>query len=253
MCFSQSPSNTLPCSAARGGNAEDGAGPWIRRDGGTAAPHPRRTPSSPTQPFHSGFHRNAAPLPPFRGARVDLRLHPRHSKNQLSQVPVSLRGGDRHPSVPRRASGPPRHRRRVSRRRDRAPRALSSPHGRQATAATYGTGKMSPFGRRRPRCRPRCRCSALPAGLPGSAGRAGGAPTMPRAAARHIHRPPLAAGPSRSCRSHRCAPRSTHNRSRSAHGSPGHPSWLGQRCRGSQGLSRLSSRTDPGRQLARPG
>ncbi|XP_058705120.1 uncharacterized protein LOC131584236 [Poecile atricapillus] len=64
-------------------------------------------------------------------------------------------------------------------------------------AATYGAGKMSPVGRRRPRSRPRCRScrSAPPAGPPGSAGRAVGAPTMPRAAARHIHRPPLTAGP----------------------------------------------------------
>lgn len=115
---------------------------------------------------------------------------------------------------------------------------------------TYGAGKMSPVGRRRPRSRPRphcrSRCSAPPAGPPGSAGRAGGAPTMPRAPARHIHRPPLTAGPPRGPARSITVPHAPLTVSpRSTHGSPHDPSRLGHRCRdrgGSQGPSFLSSR-----------
>lgn len=162
--------------------------------------HPRRAPSSPTPSFHRGFHGNTAPLPPFRGVRVDLPASPKSRQEAAELTPCfhHRRGpAPLRPTARPAGSGPP-HRRRVSPSRDRAPRAPSFPQGGRTTAATYGAGKMSPVGRRRPGCRPRCRsrcrCSAPPAGPPRSAGRAGGAPTMPRAPARHIHRPPLPAG-----------------------------------------------------------
>lgn len=179
------------------------AGTW-----GTAAAHPRpllhprRAPSSPTPSFHSGFHGNTAPLPPFRGARVVLPASPKAQQEAAELTPGFHQRRGPAPLRPtaRPAGSRPPHRRRVSPSRDRAPRAPSFPQGVRTTAATYSAGKMSPVGRRRPRSRPRCRprccsrCSAPPAGPPGSAGRAGGAPTMPRAPARHIHRPPLTAG-----------------------------------------------------------
>lgn len=205
--------------------------------------HPRRAPSSPTPSFHSGFQGNTAPLPPFRVARVDLPASPKAQQEAAEPTPGFPQGRGPAPLRPTAlpaGSRPPHRRRRVSPRRDRAPRAPSFPHGGRTTAVTYGAGKMSPFGRRRPRSRPRCRsrCSAPPAGPPGSAGRAGGAPTMPRAPSRHIHRPPLTARvPHGAARSialpHHpltVSPRSTHNPSRSSHGSPHDPSRLGHGC-----------------------
>lgn len=208
--------------------------------------HPRRAPCSPTPSFHSGFQGNTAPLPPFRGARVDLPASPEAQQEAAEHTPGFPQGRGPAPLRPTArpaGSQPPHHRRRrrVSPRRDRAPGAPPFPHGGRTTAVTYGAAKMSPVGRRRPRSRPRCRsrCSAPPAGPPGSAGRAGGAPTMPRAPARHIHRPPLTAGPPHDAA--RCSalprypltvsPRSTHNPSRSCHGSPHDPSRLGHGCR----------------------
>lgn len=227
---------------------------------GTAAPHPRpllhprRAPSSPTPSFRSGFHGNTAPLPPFRGARVDLPASPEAQQEADEPTPGFPQGRGPAPLLPTArpaGSGPP-HRRRVSPRRDRAPRAPSFPHSGQTMAVTYGAGKMSPVGRRRPRSRPRprphccSRCSAPLAGPPGSAGRAGGAPTMPRAPARHIHRPPLTAGPPRGpARSITVLHAPLTVSPRSTHGSPHDPSRLGHRCRdrgGSQGPSFLSSR-----------
>lgn len=181
---------------------------WNSRDGGDRGSTPPAgscTPAGLLPAPHRHSIEDSMEIQPrchhFAGCGWISRLHPRHGKKQLNLTPCfhHRRGpAPLRPTARPAGSGPP-HCRRVSPSRDRDPRAPSFPQGGRTTAATYGAGKMSPVGRRRPGCRPRCRsrcrCSAPPAGPPGSAGRAGGAPTMPRAPARHIHRPPLPAGP----------------------------------------------------------